>query len=140
MTQLFLSLSSLPGRADRDGGHPPARRHRRRPRPGRPEAGCPAPGGPGRGLQHAPLRQPAGHHRAGWYCFHARLSAPRGKATNVSCRPAAVQVASRSLVCSAPQDVSERDSTVESSMEDVRTAILGLLEILQVCTRSDGCI
>lgn len=47
---------------------------------------------------------------------------------------AVVQVASRSLVCSGPQDVSERDSTVESSMEDVRTAVLGLLEILQVCT------
>ncbi|XP_075895879.1 tuberin isoform X2 [Nelusetta ayraudi] len=41
------------------------------------------------------------------------------------------RVASRSLVCSVPQDISERDSTVESSMEDVRTAILGLLEILQ---------
>ncbi|XP_070684646.1 tuberin isoform X2 [Pempheris klunzingeri] len=41
------------------------------------------------------------------------------------------RVASRSLVCSGPLEVSERDPTTESSMEDVRTAILGLLEILQ---------
>uniref|UniRef100_A0A3Q1FIH0 Tuberin n=1 Tax=Acanthochromis polyacanthus TaxID=80966 RepID=A0A3Q1FIH0_9TELE len=41
------------------------------------------------------------------------------------------RVASRSLVCSGPLEVSERDSTAESPMEDVRTAILGLLEILQ---------
>ncbi|XP_030279372.1 tuberin isoform X3 [Sparus aurata] len=41
------------------------------------------------------------------------------------------RVASRSLVCSGPQEVSERDPTAESPMEDVRTAILGLLEILQ---------
>ncbi|KAM7418767.1 hypothetical protein PAMA_016070 [Pampus argenteus] len=41
------------------------------------------------------------------------------------------RVASRSLVCSGPLEVSERDLTAESPMEDVRTAILGLLEILQ---------
>ncbi|KAM3624112.1 uncharacterized protein V6R79_019116 [Siganus canaliculatus] len=41
------------------------------------------------------------------------------------------RVASRSLVCSGPQEVSERDPTAESPMEDVRTAVLGLLEILQ---------
>uniref|UniRef100_A0A672YN92 Tuberin n=1 Tax=Sphaeramia orbicularis TaxID=375764 RepID=A0A672YN92_9TELE len=41
------------------------------------------------------------------------------------------RVASRSLVCSGPVEVSERDPTAESPMEDVRTAILGLLEILQ---------
>ncbi|KAM8773032.1 tuberin isoform 1-T1 [Acanthopagrus schlegelii] len=41
------------------------------------------------------------------------------------------RVASRSLVCSGAQEVSERDTTAESPMEDVRTAILGLLEILQ---------
>ncbi|XP_073328243.1 tuberin isoform X1 [Pagrus major] len=41
------------------------------------------------------------------------------------------RVASRSLVCSGPQEVSDRDPTAESPMEDVRTAILGLLEILQ---------
>ncbi|XP_061625573.1 tuberin isoform X5 [Phyllopteryx taeniolatus] len=41
------------------------------------------------------------------------------------------RVASRSLVCSGPVDVSEREHTAESPMEDVRTAILGLLEILQ---------
>ncbi|XP_035515667.1 tuberin isoform X2 [Morone saxatilis] len=41
------------------------------------------------------------------------------------------RVASRSLVCSGPLEVSERDPTAESPMEDVRTAILGLLEILQ---------
>ncbi|XP_074540539.1 tuberin isoform X2 [Halichoeres trimaculatus] len=41
------------------------------------------------------------------------------------------RVASRSLVCSGPLEVSERDPSAESPMEDVRTAILGLLEILQ---------
>uniref|UniRef100_A0AAQ4QFU6 Tuberin n=1 Tax=Gasterosteus aculeatus aculeatus TaxID=481459 RepID=A0AAQ4QFU6_GASAC len=41
------------------------------------------------------------------------------------------RVASRSLLCSGPLEVSERDSTAESPVEDVRTAILGLLEILQ---------
>lgn len=41
------------------------------------------------------------------------------------------RVASRSLVCSGPLEVSERDPTAESPMEDVRTAVLGLLEILQ---------
>lgn len=41
------------------------------------------------------------------------------------------RVASRSLVCSGPLEVSERDPTAESPIEDVRTAILGLLEILQ---------
>ncbi|XP_040001433.1 tuberin isoform X2 [Xiphias gladius] len=41
------------------------------------------------------------------------------------------RVASRSLVCAGPLEVSERDPTAESPMEDVRTAILGLLEILQ---------
>ncbi|XP_061536614.1 tuberin isoform X2 [Phycodurus eques] len=41
------------------------------------------------------------------------------------------RVASRSLVCSGPVDVSEREHTAESPMDDVRTAILGLLEILQ---------
>ncbi|XP_055014567.1 tuberin isoform X3 [Boleophthalmus pectinirostris] len=41
------------------------------------------------------------------------------------------RVASRSLVCSGPLEVSERDLSAESPMEDVRTAILGLLEILQ---------
>ncbi|XP_028310961.1 tuberin-like isoform X2 [Gouania willdenowi] len=41
------------------------------------------------------------------------------------------RVASRSMVSSGPQEVSERDPTAESPMEDVRTAILGLLEILQ---------
>uniref|UniRef100_A0A3B4ZT04 Tuberin n=1 Tax=Stegastes partitus TaxID=144197 RepID=A0A3B4ZT04_9TELE len=41
------------------------------------------------------------------------------------------RVASRSLVCSGPLEISERDPTAESPMEDVRTAILGLLEILQ---------
>ncbi|XP_061686643.1 tuberin isoform X1 [Syngnathoides biaculeatus] len=41
------------------------------------------------------------------------------------------RVASRSLVCSGPVDISEREHTAESPMEDVRTAILGLLEILQ---------
>lgn len=35
-------------------------------------------------------------------------------------------------MCSGPLEVSERDPTAESPMEDVRTAILGLLEILQV--------
>ncbi|XP_041839528.1 tuberin isoform X2 [Melanotaenia boesemani] len=41
------------------------------------------------------------------------------------------RVASRSLVCLGPMEVSERDPTAESPMEDVRTSILGLLEILQ---------
>ncbi|XP_051940785.1 tuberin isoform X2 [Hippocampus zosterae] len=41
------------------------------------------------------------------------------------------RVASRPLVCSGPVDVSEREHTTESPMEDVKTAILGLLEILQ---------
>ncbi|XP_071359605.1 tuberin isoform X4 [Trachinotus anak] len=41
------------------------------------------------------------------------------------------RVASRSLVCSGALELSERDPTAESPMEDVRTAILGLLEILQ---------
>uniref|UniRef100_A0A1A8ITX1 Tuberin n=1 Tax=Nothobranchius kuhntae TaxID=321403 RepID=A0A1A8ITX1_NOTKU len=41
------------------------------------------------------------------------------------------RVASRSLVCSGPLEVSERDPTAESPMEDVKTAVLGLLEILQ---------
>uniref|UniRef100_A0A7N8WQW0 Tuberin n=1 Tax=Mastacembelus armatus TaxID=205130 RepID=A0A7N8WQW0_9TELE len=41
------------------------------------------------------------------------------------------RVASRSLVCSGSLEVSERDPTAESPMEDVRTAVLGLLEILQ---------
>lgn len=41
------------------------------------------------------------------------------------------RVASRSLVCSGPLEISERDPSAESPMEDVRTAILGLLEILQ---------
>ncbi|XP_056136184.1 tuberin isoform X2 [Lampris incognitus] len=41
------------------------------------------------------------------------------------------RVASRSLVSLGALEVSERDHTAESPMEDVRTAILGLLEILQ---------
>ncbi|KAA8595134.1 hypothetical protein FQN60_012269, partial [Etheostoma spectabile] len=41
------------------------------------------------------------------------------------------RVSSRSMVCSGSLEVSERDPTAESPMEDVRTAILGLLEILQ---------
>ncbi|KAK6300830.1 hypothetical protein J4Q44_G00289280 [Coregonus suidteri] len=41
------------------------------------------------------------------------------------------RVASRSLACPGPLEVSERDPTAESPMEDIRTAILGLLEILQ---------
>ncbi|XP_024115248.1 tuberin isoform X3 [Oryzias melastigma] len=41
------------------------------------------------------------------------------------------RVASRSLVCSGSLDLSDRDPTAESPMEDVRTAILGLMEILQ---------
>ncbi|KAF3687348.1 Tuberin Tuberous sclerosis 2 protein [Channa argus] len=41
------------------------------------------------------------------------------------------EVASRSLVCSGPLEASERDSTADSPMEDIRTAVLGLLEILQ---------
>ncbi|XP_035027265.1 tuberin isoform X1 [Hippoglossus stenolepis] len=41
------------------------------------------------------------------------------------------RVASRSLICSGPLEVSERDPTAESPMEDIKTAILGLLEILQ---------
>ncbi|XP_061888492.1 tuberin isoform X2 [Entelurus aequoreus] len=41
------------------------------------------------------------------------------------------RVASRSLVCSGLVEVSEREPIAESPMEDVRTAILGLLEILQ---------
>ncbi|XP_067354049.1 tuberin isoform X3 [Channa argus] len=41
------------------------------------------------------------------------------------------RVASRSLVCSGPLEASERDSTADSPMEDIRTAVLGLLEILQ---------
>lgn len=47
------------------------------------------------------------------------------------------QVASRSLVCSGSLEMPERDPTAESAMEDVRTAVLGLLEILQVPTRVD---
>lgn len=45
-----------------------------------------------------------------------------------------LQVASRSLVCSGPLEMPERDPTAESAVEDVRTAVLGLLEILQVQT------
>ncbi|XP_056892613.1 tuberin isoform X2 [Takifugu flavidus] len=41
------------------------------------------------------------------------------------------RVASRSLVCSGSLEMPERDPTAESAMEDVRTAVLGLLEILQ---------
>uniref|UniRef100_A0A3Q3GMH6 TSC complex subunit 2 n=1 Tax=Kryptolebias marmoratus TaxID=37003 RepID=A0A3Q3GMH6_KRYMA len=41
------------------------------------------------------------------------------------------RVASRSLVCPGALEVSERDPTAESPMEDVKTAVLGLLEILQ---------
>ncbi|XP_061576653.1 tuberin isoform X4 [Cololabis saira] len=41
------------------------------------------------------------------------------------------RVASRSLACSGSLEVSDRDPTAESPMDDVRTAILGLLEILQ---------
>ncbi|KAM9819610.1 tuberin isoform 1-T1 [Syngnathus typhle] len=41
------------------------------------------------------------------------------------------RVASRSLVSSGPVDVSDRENTAESPNEDVKTAILGLLEILQ---------
>ncbi|XP_068448418.1 tuberin isoform X1 [Clinocottus analis] len=41
------------------------------------------------------------------------------------------RVASRSLLCAGPLEASERDPTAESPIEDVRTAILGLLEILQ---------
>lgn len=48
-----------------------------------------------------------------------------------------VQVASRSLVCSGSLEIPERDPTAESAMEDVRTAVLGLLEILQVHTHVD---
>lgn len=51
--------------------------------------------------------------------------------------PSCVQVASRSLVCSGSLEIPERDPTAESAMEDVRTAVLGLLEILQVHTRVD---
>ncbi|XP_077574320.1 tuberin isoform X6 [Stigmatopora nigra] len=41
------------------------------------------------------------------------------------------RVASRSLVCPGPMEISDREHTAESPLEDVRTAILGLLEILQ---------
>ncbi|XP_076003983.1 tuberin isoform X2 [Genypterus blacodes] len=41
------------------------------------------------------------------------------------------RVASRSLVVSGSLEISDRDPTAESPMEDVKTAILGLLEILQ---------
>ncbi|TNN69438.1 Tuberin [Liparis tanakae] len=41
------------------------------------------------------------------------------------------RVSNRSLLCSGPLEVSERDPTAESPVEDVRTAVLGLLEILQ---------
>ncbi|KAM6939958.1 LOW QUALITY PROTEIN: tuberin [Xenentodon cancila] len=41
------------------------------------------------------------------------------------------RVASRSLACMGSLEVSDRDPTAESPMDDVRTAILGLLEILQ---------
>ncbi|XP_068606773.1 tuberin isoform X2 [Brachionichthys hirsutus] len=41
------------------------------------------------------------------------------------------RVASRCLVCLGPHEASERDPTAESPMEDIRTAVLGLLEILQ---------
>ncbi|XP_015251846.1 PREDICTED: tuberin isoform X1 [Cyprinodon variegatus] len=41
------------------------------------------------------------------------------------------RVANRPLVCSGSLEVSERDSPADSPMEDVRTAIRGLLEILQ---------
>ncbi|XP_077461767.1 tuberin isoform X2 [Stigmatopora argus] len=41
------------------------------------------------------------------------------------------RVASRSLVCPGPLEISDREHTAESPLEDVRTAILGLLEILQ---------
>ncbi|XP_047220193.1 tuberin isoform X3 [Girardinichthys multiradiatus] len=41
------------------------------------------------------------------------------------------RVASRSLSCSGSLEVSERDPTADSPMEDVKTAVLGLLEILQ---------
>ncbi|XP_008315483.1 tuberin isoform X2 [Cynoglossus semilaevis] len=41
------------------------------------------------------------------------------------------RVASCSLVCSETPEFSERDPTLESPVEDVRTAVLGLLEILQ---------
>ncbi|KAM4595499.1 tuberin isoform 1-T2 [Fundulus diaphanus] len=41
------------------------------------------------------------------------------------------RVASRSLVCSGSLEVAERDPTADSPMEDVKTAVLGLLEILQ---------
>lgn len=54
----------------------------------------------------------------------------------ISCLPSSAQVASRSLVCSGTLEVSERDPTAESAMEDVRTAVLGLLEILQVHTNA----
>lgn len=55
--------------------------------------------------------------------------------------PLLIQVASRSLVCSGSLDLSDRDPTAESPMEDVRTAILGLMEILQVrsgCRGAEG--
>nr|XP_061792196.1 tuberin-like [Nerophis lumbriciformis] len=41
------------------------------------------------------------------------------------------RVASRSLASSGSMEISDREHTAESPMEDVRTAILGLLEILQ---------
>ncbi|XP_036393282.1 tuberin isoform X1 [Megalops cyprinoides] len=41
------------------------------------------------------------------------------------------KVASRSLACVGPAEAAERELSVESPMEDVKTAILGLLEILQ---------
>ncbi|XP_068177466.1 tuberin isoform X2 [Antennarius striatus] len=41
------------------------------------------------------------------------------------------RVANRCLACLGPHEAPERDPTVEPPMEDVRTAVLGLLEILQ---------
>ena len=57
-------------------------------------------------------------------CGNAFVSVPMCHACGVW------QVSSRPLVCGSMDG--ERDLTAESPMEDVKTAILGLLEILQV--------
>lgn len=53
------------GGADKPGGDFPAGTHSGQPGPPGAQAGHPAAGRPGRGLQHPPLQQLAGYHRKG---------------------------------------------------------------------------
>lgn len=129
----------FPGWVDWNRRDPSAERNSWRSGFGRQKTGYSTTRGSRWGLQHASLQQLAWHHWTGTRSHQSHPWRNLGSAC-FSCNemmlvfPPPMQVASRSLVCSGPLEIPERDPTAESAMEDVRTAVLGLLEILQVQT------